>query len=154
MTFCCIIFSRGEVPLKVLAGTGICKLPSSLLKFLVVDKMFDPSTMLLNDSCHPNIEIVNIALQYVCQNSFNFAFDVLVWKVFQLMKDCPRKTGLSSNPKEVVWWLRSGEYGGLKIASPFQNLLVPWKVLSQALESAPLKQWESAPTCCKATAFT
>ena len=44
------------------------------LESLVIDKMLDPSSTLLNDSCHPNIEIGNNALQHACRNSPNFAF--------------------------------------------------------------------------------
>ena len=39
--------------------------------------MFDPRLTLLNDSCHPNIEIVNNALQHFRRNAPDFALDVL-----------------------------------------------------------------------------
>ena len=53
----------------------------SFLESLVIDKMFDPSPMLLNDFCQPNIEIANNALQRDSRNCSCFVFDVLLQSI-------------------------------------------------------------------------
>ena len=77
MKFSSEIFSSGEVSLKFLARRSICKMSRFFSRIPSIDKMFNASFTLLNDSCHPNIKIVNNALQHVCRNSPDFAFDVL-----------------------------------------------------------------------------
>ena len=73
-------FSRGKVSLIVVAVEGII-LPKVRFFFLdslasMIDKIFDPSPIQVNASCHSYIDIVHDAIHHLCRNSPDFVFDI------------------------------------------------------------------------------
>ena len=136
MKFSCKIFSRGEIQLKVLQVEAFANVEFSL-ESLVIDKKFDPSPRLLNDSCRHNIKIVKNELQHIRRNSFNFAFDVLLQSLnclriilVNLVFEKPQRKlsgGLRSGNKEVIDCLSF-------------SITCPLEAMSQVLKSARLEQ--------------